>query len=60
MKIGEKLNCGGQGCPERDGCRRFVLRLPTAFDKGPKFDWGSFDIERLFFGDCHSFVEYRR
>jgi hypothetical protein len=59
VKIGdEKVNCAGQGCPERDGCRRFVLRLPTGGHK--QFDWASFDIERMFFGDCLSFVEFKR
>lgn len=61
-----KLNCAGQGCPERGGCRRYVLRIPDRKERGqgglerPVFEWGSFDVERELTGRCDSLVVLRR
>lgn len=59
-----KLNCAGQQCPERDGCRRFEVRIPDGTIKirgkdFATFAWASFDIERQHFGNCASLVPYR-
>ena len=59
MSVG-KLNCAGQDCPEREGCRRFEVRVPDRYEKGADglkvslFEWGGFDIERKRFGGCAS------
>lgn len=55
------LNCAGQGCPERGRCRRFVVRVnvPHCSREQPYGAWGSFDLERAWFGECASFVKYR-
>ena len=59
-----RVNCSGQGCLERDDCKRYRLRLWTdvegvaAADR--PFVWASFDLERLVFGDCPSFVRFKR
>jgi hypothetical protein len=56
-----KLNCAGQGCPERAGCRRYELRLAERYEevhgyKIPRFDWASFDLERAASGSCENRV----
>ena len=55
-------NCAGQGCPERDGCKRFEERRIARFARTPHgpepvYEWASFDIERLKFGDCRVRIE---
>ena len=60
MELG-RLNCAGQGCEQRMECRRYRIRLPR-IGEGPEklFDWGSFDIEKLWFvGDCPALIKYR-
>lgn len=54
-----KLNCAGQGCPERDGCRRYEIRiaeghLEVGGVRVQQFGWASFDLEREAFGGCFS------
>lgn len=41
-----ETNCAGQGCPERDGCRRYEVRLRTEHEPDNGFRWASFDLER--------------
>lgn len=58
-----RVNCAGQGCPDRDGCRRYRLRLPEVV-AGPRpqvpiFAWASWDIERDRVGECESKVKFR-
>lgn len=56
-----KANCAGQGCEDRAQCRRYQVRIV-----GPKEiqwekqsgQWCSFDLERLRFGTCASFVRW--
>ena len=59
-----RVNCAGQGCPERDDCKRYRLRLATELNgvaaAERPFVWGSFDLERLWFGDCPAFVRFKR
>ena len=56
-----KLNCAGQGCPERGTCRRYAIRIPDRHEfvqqaadvapvRVPRFEWASFDVERVAFG----------
>lgn len=58
-----KANCAGQGCPERDGCRRFQVRIVEPargewiYQVG---QWISADIERLMDGKCPHFVRWHR
>lgn len=52
---GPLLNCAGQWCEERMRCRRYRTRTMTNGTLG----WASFDVERVRFGDCPSFVAYR-
>jgi hypothetical protein len=53
-----KLNCAGQGCDERVGCRRYEVLVPSSkeLDASGKerlmYSWGSFDIERKLFRAC--------
>lgn len=55
------LNCAGQGCQERDQCRRYRVRVnsPACTKEHPFGEWGSFDVERSRFGDCRQFVKFR-
>jgi hypothetical protein len=58
-----RVNCAGQGCGERDGCRRFRLRLPREGQTAVPserliFDWASFDLEKKS-GECPVFVKFR-
>jgi len=65
----ERLNCAGQGCEERDECRRYRIRLARIVSEAHRivgvpydekvFDWASFDIERIWFGECKSLIQYR-
>jgi hypothetical protein len=58
----QRLNCAGQGCEAREGCRRFRIRLPRLGQVEVKhrlYDWASFDLEALQLGECRSFVAYR-
>jgi hypothetical protein len=58
----QRLNCAGQGCEAREGCRRFRIRLPRLGQvelKHRLYDWASFDLEALQLGECRSFVAYR-
>lgn len=57
----KSMNCAGQGCAEREKCRRFAVRInvPDCSRDNPYGAWASFDIERQRFGDCKSFVELR-
>lgn len=55
--LSAKLNCAGQGCPERQGCRRYEVGIVGHKEivQGKEvavLDWASFDIERQRFGDC--------
>lgn len=59
-----RINCAGQGCEEREGCRRYRMRLPEQGQKAVQFErlryqWASFDVERAVFGDCPQFVRFR-
>lgn len=62
-----RANCAGQGCADRDGCRRYVLRLANGKQRGrdgeehPVFAWVSWDLERVVRpgGDCAGFVRMR-
>lgn len=61
---GARLNCAGQGCKERERCRRFRIRLSdgkvlVGEQEVTVFRWASFDIEQAVFGDCESFVRFR-
>ena len=57
----ERHNCAGQGCEVRDECKRYRLRLASQVrSEEPVFDWASFDLERVLFGDCPSFVRFKR
>lgn len=58
------LNCAGQGCPERQTCRRFLVRVnaPQCTKEHPYGEWASFDLERLVksaSGTCPHFTKYR-
>lgn len=58
------LNCAGQQCPERDGCKRYEHRQSSSFieDEGkkiPQFAWASYDIERLAFDSCAARIQVR-
>lgn len=56
-----RVNCAGQGCSDREECRRYKLTLPLdPKAKEPAFEWASFDLERLLFLDCPAFVRFRR
>ncbi len=55
--VSPKINCTGQGCDERDGCRRYASMTQDGKSivggkEHPIFNWASFDIERQRFGDC--------
>lgn len=53
-----KLNCAGQGCSEREYCRRFRVRIGGGWQVGTG-QWGSFDLERAAHADeCRSFVRW--
>jgi hypothetical protein len=55
-----RLNCAGVGCADREGCRRYRIRLPRLGEVEHKiFDWASFDVERELKGDCVSLIKYR-
>jgi hypothetical protein len=57
-----RLNCAGQGCSERTECRRYRIRLPVERSKKEDekvFDWASFDIEKIVFGDCKAVIKFR-
>lgn len=56
-----RLNCAGQGCQDRDSCRRYRIVLGERNEASNRVvgEWASFDIERLVFGDCRAFVVYR-
>jgi hypothetical protein len=58
MELG-RLNCAGVGCGERDNCRRYRIRLPRLGEAEKLFDWASFDIEKVLFGDCPAVIKYR-
>lgn len=54
-----KLNCSGQECLERDGCRRYEIRIADGHDlvglvKVPRINWASFDVERVLRGSCEN------
>jgi hypothetical protein len=56
-----RVNCAGQLCEEREECKRYRLRLQSPVkSEHPVFDWASFDIERIVFGDCLSLVRLKR
>ncbi len=53
-----KANCAGQGCGERDRCRRFLVRIGESWREGTG-QWGSFDLERqMVGGECPSFKRW--
>lgn len=56
------LNCAGQGCADRDACRRYVVRVnaQNCSRENPYGAWASFDIERQVLGDCKHFAKYRK
>lgn len=58
-----RVNCAGQGCVERWGCRRYRIRLPEDGQRVSAerlvYPWASFDLERLWFGSCQAFVKFR-
>ena len=58
------LNCAGQSCPERDGCKRYEHRQSSSFvedgeKKIPVFEWASYDLERLLDGTCPARIAVR-
>ena len=55
------MNCAGQGCGERELCRRYLIRLASKRWIGDErqYDWASWDLERLVFGDCKMFIQWR-
>lgn len=58
------LNCAGQGCPERDGCKRYEHRQSSSFiadgeKKIPVFEWASYDVERALFDSCAARIAVR-
>jgi hypothetical protein len=59
-----KTNCAGQLCPEREGCRRYQIRISSGKEvicdvETPTYEWASFDIERQRFGACPHLIHYR-
>ena len=59
-----KLNCAGVDCGERGGCRRWEIRIPDRQEvvegvKVPRFEWASFDVERLLMGSCESRIVFK-
>jgi hypothetical protein len=59
-----RANCAGRECEERDGCRRFKLRLlePREVredEKAAPWHWVSADVERGWFGNCALRIEFR-
>ena len=54
-----KANCAGQWCGERDGCRRYEVRIEGPEDVSVKRrcgGWISADVEReIFGGECPHF-----
>lgn len=59
-----KANCAGQGCVQRETCRRYKVAIPdgkrwVAGQEVPIVNWASFDIEAAHFGSCESFVRFR-
>jgi len=60
-----RLNCAGQGCAEREQCRRYVARVASGKYVAANgyehktYTWASFDLERARFGDCAAFVRIR-
>lgn len=57
-----RMNCAGQGCRDREGCRRYrvMIHARGADREHPHGAWGSFDVEkRRMGGDCPAFVQYR-
>lgn len=62
--LNAKANCAGQACAERDGCRRYRIRIADGYEyhgdlKLPRIVWASLDLERLLFGSCSAFVQWR-
>ena len=58
------LNCAGQSCPEREGCKRYEHRQSSSFvangdKKIPVFEWASYDIERMAFDSCQARIALR-
>jgi hypothetical protein len=54
-----KLNCAGSGCEEREGCRRYRVRIGEDWRRWTG-RWGSFDVERGRYGTCEAFVRWIR
>lgn len=60
-----RLNCAGQGCPERDECRRYATRVASGKFVAANgyehktFTWASFDLERQKLGTCASLIRVR-
>ena len=57
-----KANCAGQGCEDREGCRRFRVRIvgPSGEWERQFGQWISADLERAEMpGSCPYFVRYR-
>lgn len=56
-----RLNCAGQGCEARSGCRRYQIRLPRKAIAGEVkvFDWASFDVEQKRLGECKALIVFR-
>lgn len=53
-----RANCAGQGCPEREQCRRYRVRLDLNWEAGTG-QWISADLERAALGgECPSFKRY--
>lgn len=54
-----KLNCAGQECPDRDTCRRYVVRVATSAgkDQPQVVEWASFDIERMNYKTCPHYIQ---
>lgn len=56
-----RANCAGQGCPERQQCRRYRVRIVSP-ERGDWHhqagQWISADIERSNTGTCVHFVRW--
>lgn len=53
-----RSNCAGRGCAERDGCRRYRVRIGD-YARSEAVYWISADIERVVYGSCAVFMQYR-
>lgn len=58
-----RANCAGQGCEEREGCKRYRVRalaprVEREDEKSAPWTWVSADVERGLLGSCALRVEF--